>query len=200
MIFLAIFQSIHITTSKCNIFFNKTHFTLGKFDFLISLFFNCKMKGDLQILISWYLLCSSNLDFLIFTLFFKSWFPVLQLFLPPYELWKHILGVHTLCDIVPYEPVLRSFFTLMTISRTLLLQSTKSAICNFRPIYVLFILGSYEKSEIIQKLYGNKSKIIRNFFQQNHKGTIQVLRQQRGGWVWSENGNFCWFTVLFMLT
>ena len=31
-------------------------------------------------------------------------------------------------------------------------------------------------------------------------GTIQVLRQQRGGWVGSENGNFCWFTVLFMLT
>ena len=26
-------------------------------------------------------------------------------------------------------------------------------------------------------------------------GTIQVLRQQRGGWVGSENGNFCWFTV-----
>ena len=30
--------------------------------------------------------------------------------------------------------------------------------------------------------------------------TIQVLRQQRSGWVESENGNFCWFTVLFMLT
>ena len=30
-------------------------------------------------------------------------------------------------------------------------------------------------------------------------GTIQVLRQQKGGWVGSENGNFCWFTVLFML-
>ena len=30
-------------------------------------------------------------------------------------------------------------------------------------------------------------------------GTIQVLPRQRGGWVGSENGNFCWFTVLFML-
>ena len=27
-------------------------------------------------------------------------------------------------------------------------------------------------------------------------GTIQVLRQQRSGWVGSKNGNFCWFTVL----
>ena len=30
-------------------------------------------------------------------------------------------------------------------------------------------------------------------------GTIQVLRQQRSGWMGSENGNFFWFTVLFML-
>ena len=29
---------------------------------------------------------------------------------------------------------------------------------------------------------------------------IQVWRQRRGEWVGSENGNFCWFTVLFMLT
>ena len=32
------------------------------------------------------------------------------------------------------------------------------------------------------------------------QGAIQVLRQQRGGWVGSENGKFCCFTVLFMLT
>ena len=31
-------------------------------------------------------------------------------------------------------------------------------------------------------------------------GTIQVLPQQKGGWVGSESGNFCRFTVLFMLT
>ena len=29
---------------------------------------------------------------------------------------------------------------------------------------------------------------------------IQVLRQQRIGWVGSENDIFCWFTVQFMLT
>ena len=29
------------------------------------------------------------------------------------------------------------------------------------------------------------------YFEQFHLGTIQVLRQQRGGWVGSDNGNFC---------
>ena len=37
-------------------------------------------------------------------------------------------------------------------------------------------------------------------FEPNLLGTIQVLCQQRGWWVGSENDNLCWFTLLFMLT
>ena len=42
-----------------------------------------------------------------------------------------------------------------------------------------------EKTDREQPIYF--SDHIQNF----RLGTIQVLRQQRGGWVGSENGNFC---------